>query len=88
MLQLQKALAVQEERYSDAHNFQEQIFEQMTHSVMLRMVVSMEAALTDGRYEEAARVRDEYRRAVETAGKSVEAEATAEEMPADSHHSL
>jgi flagella basal body P-ring formation protein FlgA len=30
----------------------------------LRMVVAMEAALADGRYEEAARVRDEYRKLV------------------------
>lgn len=62
MLQLQKELAVQEERYADAQNFQQAIFEQMTNSVPLRMVVAMEAALADGRYEEAARVRDEYKR--------------------------
>ena len=61
MLQLQKDLAVKEERYADARAFQQKIFEQMTHSVMLRMVVAMEAALADGRYEEAARIRDEYR---------------------------
>ena len=61
MLQLQKDLAVKEERYADARSFQQQIFTQMTHSVMLRMVVAMEAALADGRYEEAAKIRDEYR---------------------------
>lgn len=64
MLQLQKELAIQEERYGDAQAFQQQIFEQMTHSVMLRLVVAMEAALADGRYEEAAKVRDEYRKLV------------------------
>jgi hypothetical protein len=66
MLQLQKELAVQEERYSDAQHFQQQIFEEMTHSVMLRLVVAMEAAMADGRYDEAAKARDEYRRLVAT----------------------
>jgi len=61
MLQLQKELAVKEERYADAQAFQSQIFEEMTHSAVLRLVVAMEAALADGRYDEAARARDEYR---------------------------
>jgi hypothetical protein len=65
MLQLQKELAIQEERYADAKALQQQIFNHMTQSVMLRMVVAMEAALSDNRFEEAARVRDEYKRAVE-----------------------
>ncbi|KAG1676474.1 hypothetical protein FOA52_002294 [Chlamydomonas sp. UWO 241] len=64
MLQLQKELAIKEERYTDAHVAQQAIFEEMTHSPMLRLVVAMEAALGDGRYEEAARARDEYRRLV------------------------
>jgi len=74
MLQLQKDLAVKEERYTDARAFQQQIFEHMTHSTMLRMIVAMEAALADGRYDEAARVRDEYRQAVETGGAMEQAQ--------------
>jgi hypothetical protein len=38
------------------------IYYEMTHSPFLRLVVAMEAALSDGRYEEAARLRDEYKR--------------------------
>lgn len=34
----------------------------MTHNRLLRMVVAMETALADGRYDEAAKLRDEYRR--------------------------
>ena len=33
----------------------------MTNNRLLRMVVAMESALADGRYEEAAKLRDEYR---------------------------
>lgn len=83
MLQLQKDLAVKEERYSEARVFQQQIFEQMTHSVMLRMIVSMEAALADGRYDEAAKVRDDYRRAAEARSTSSASEAALESMSAD-----
>jgi len=36
----------------------------MTNNRLLRMVVAMETALADGRYDEAAKLRDEYRRAV------------------------
>jgi len=67
MFQLQKELAIQEQRYEDAQTLQQQIFEHMTHSSLLRLVVAMEAALADGRYEEAARLRDEYRRMVASA---------------------
>ncbi len=35
---------------------------QMTHNQLLRLVVAMESALGDGRYEEAARLRDEFRK--------------------------
>ncbi|KAJ9533826.1 hypothetical protein QJQ45_026912 [Haematococcus lacustris] len=62
MLQLQKDLAVQEQRYEDAHKLQQSIYHEMTHSTLLRLVVAMEAALQDGRFEEAARLRDEFRR--------------------------
>ncbi len=35
---------------------------QMTHNQLLRLVVAMESALGDGRYEEAARLRDEFKK--------------------------
>jgi len=52
----------QEERFEDARAFHEHIVHEMTHNVLLRLVVAMESALTDGRYEEAATLRDEFRR--------------------------
>lgn len=66
MYQLQKELAIKEERFKDAQMFQQYIYHEMTHSHLLRLVVAMEAALQDGRYEEAARLRDEYKRAIVT----------------------
>lgn len=62
MYQLQKDLAIQEQRYEEARKLQQAILDQMMHNQTLRLVVAMEAALTDGRYEEAARLRDEYRK--------------------------
>ena len=62
MYQLQKELAVKEERFEDAQQLQQHIYHEMTHNQLLRLVVAMESALSDGRYEEAARLRDEYRR--------------------------
>ncbi|GFR52022.1 hypothetical protein Agub_g14446 [Astrephomene gubernaculifera] len=62
MYTLQKDLAVKEERFRDAAELQQRIFYEMTHNQMLRLVVAMESALSDGRYEEAARLRDEFRR--------------------------
>ncbi len=44
--------------------FQEQIFEEATHNPLLRLAVAMEAALSDGRYDEAAKARDEFRKAL------------------------
>lgn len=41
---------------------QKHIMHEMTHNALLRVVVAMESALSDGRYEEAAKLRDEYRR--------------------------
>ncbi|KAF8065518.1 hypothetical protein HT031_003119 [Scenedesmus sp. PABB004] len=64
MITLQKELAVKEERFEDARQFQESILHEMTHNRLLRLVVAMESALADGRYEEAAALRDEYRRAL------------------------
>jgi protein-arginine kinase activator protein McsA len=46
---------------------------EMTHNALLRVVVAMESALSDGRYEEAAKLRDEYRR-LRTAPSSVTGE--------------
>ncbi|WIA36726.1 hypothetical protein OEZ86_007998 [Tetradesmus obliquus] len=65
MYQLQKELAVKEERFEDAQSFQESIVHEMTHNRLLRLVVAMESALADGRYEEAAHLRDEYKKAVQ-----------------------
>ncbi|PNW72526.1 hypothetical protein CHLRE_16g688302v5 [Chlamydomonas reinhardtii] len=62
MYQLQKDLAVKEERFEDARSMQQLIYHEMTHNQLLRLVVAMESALSDGRYEEAARLRDEFRR--------------------------
>ncbi|GLI68473.1 hypothetical protein VaNZ11_012899 [Volvox africanus] len=62
MYTLQKDLAVKEERFEDAHQMQQLIYHEMTHNALLRLVVAMETALSDGRYEEAARYRDEFRR--------------------------
>eukprot|EP00877_Chromochloris_zofingiensis_P005969 jgi/Chrzof1/1625/Cz10g14300.t1 len=64
MFQLQKELAVKEERFEDAQMFQQYIAHEMTHNQLLRVVVAMEYALSDGRYDEAARLRDEYKKMV------------------------
>ncbi|GBF99500.1 hypothetical protein Rsub_12278 [Raphidocelis subcapitata] len=64
MIQLQKELAIKEERFEDARTFHTSIVHEMTTNRVLRMVVAMESALADGRYEEAARLRDEYKRAL------------------------
>jgi uncharacterized protein len=69
MVQLQKELAIKEDRFEDARAFQDNITHQMTHNPVLRLVVAMESALNDGRFDEAARLRDEYRQL--TAKKSV-----------------
>ncbi len=62
MLQLQQDLAVKEEKYAEAQAFKTAIFAEMTNNIFSRLVVAMESALADGRYEDAARARDEYRR--------------------------
>lgn len=61
MFQLKVDLAIKENRFEDAHALQQSIFHEMTHNTKLRMVVAMEAALADGRYDEAAKLRDEYK---------------------------
>ncbi|GBF93631.1 hypothetical protein Rsub_06353 [Raphidocelis subcapitata] len=62
--QLQKELAIKEERFEDARVLHDSIVREMTNNRLLRMVVAMESALADGRYEEAAKLRDEYKKAV------------------------
>lgn len=64
MYQLQKELAIKDQRFEDARQFQQHIYHEMTHNHLLRLVVAMEAALSDQRYDEAARLRDEYKKAV------------------------
>lgn len=61
MFQLKVDLAIKENRFEDAHSLQQAIFHEMTHNTKLRLVVAMEAALADGRYDEAAKLRDEYK---------------------------
>ncbi|MEW5302660.1 MAG: hypothetical protein WDW38_004226 [Sanguina aurantia] len=61
MFQLKVDLAIKENRFEDAHSLQQSIFHEMTHNSKLRLVVAMEAALADGRYDEAAKLRDEYK---------------------------
>lgn len=68
--QLQKELAVKEERFEDAKGFQQNILHEMIHNQVLRVVVAMETALADGRYEEAARLRDEYRKMAQSLSDS------------------
>lgn len=62
MFQLQKELAVKEERFEDAQSFQEHIVHEMTHNRLLALVVAMESALADKRWEEAEYFRDEYKK--------------------------
>jgi len=84
MYQLQKELAVKEERFEDAQQFQEHIMHEMTHNRLLRLVVAMESALADGRYEEAAYLRDEYRKTLQEQQAAAEtADSTTESSRAD-----
>lgn len=50
LLQLQKELAVRDERYPEAAQLHEKICYEMTHNPVLRVVVAMEAALSDHRW--------------------------------------
>ncbi|PNH02707.1 hypothetical protein TSOC_011303 [Tetrabaena socialis] len=65
-----KDLAVKEERFEDAREMQQLIYYEMTHNQMLRLVVAMESALADGRYDEAARLRDEFKKMASNVGAS------------------
>jgi hypothetical protein len=47
-------------RFEDAQVIQEKIAMEMTHNPLLRLVVAMESAMNDGRFEEAGRLRNEY----------------------------
>lgn len=62
MLQLQQELAVKHEKYEEAQAYKEAIFVEMTHNIMARLIVAMECALADGRFQDAAKARDEYRK--------------------------
>lgn len=83
MYQLQRELAVKEERFEDARQFQQHILHEMTHNRLLRLVVAMESALADGRYEEAAHLRDEYRKALLDQSREEIADSTTESSTAD-----
>jgi hypothetical protein len=55
----------------------------MTSCRLLRLVVAMESALADGRYEEAAHLRDEYRKALLDQSREEIADSTTESSTAD-----
>jgi protein-arginine kinase activator protein McsA len=55
----------------------------MTSCRLLRLVVAMESALADGRYEEAAHLRDEYRKALLDQSREKIADSTTESSTAD-----
>lgn len=61
MHKLQLQLAVAEERFEDAKRLQAEIDRTMAQDRALSLVVAIETALEDHRYEEAARLRDEFR---------------------------
>jgi len=62
MHKLNMQLAVQEERYNDAIEIRDTIDDILTTNRELGLVVAMESALTDERFEEAAALRDELKR--------------------------
>lgn len=66
MFNLQKELAVQEDRFEEAQVYQDRINHIMTHDPLLRLFVAMESALNDGRIEEAIRLHDEFKLIVAT----------------------
>jgi protein-arginine kinase activator protein McsA len=60
-----------------------------THNRLLRLVVAMESALADGRYDEAAHLRDEYKRALQEQEQQAAAAAASESSStADSNQRL
>lgn len=66
VLQLQKELAVKAERFEDAFALQQSIHREMVNNKMLRLVVAMEAALQDHRFEDASSLLVEYRATLAT----------------------
>ncbi|GAB4822363.1 hypothetical protein N2152v2_009409 [Parachlorella kessleri] len=61
MHKLNLQLAVAEERFDDAAAIRDTIDKVLASDRALSLVVAIETALEDGRYEEAARLRDEFR---------------------------
>lgn len=61
MHKLHLQLAIAEERFEDAKQLQSQIDEILSSDRAISLVVAMETALEDGRYDEAARLRDEFK---------------------------
>jgi len=64
-LQLQKELAVAEERFEDARKYHSAIVEEMTSNPLLRMAAAAEVALMDGRLSEASDIRDDFQAELE-----------------------
>ena len=65
MLALQRDVAAAQERFEAAAEAQAALARCVTRDGALRLAAAVEAALADGRYAEAARLRDELLRAVE-----------------------
>lgn len=61
MHKLQLQLAIAEERFDDAAALRDVIDKMLASDRAMSLVVAIETALEDGRYEEAARLRDEFR---------------------------
>ncbi|KAI7842678.1 hypothetical protein COHA_003609 [Chlorella ohadii] len=61
MHKLQMQLAIAEERFEDATTLRDTIDRILASDRALSLVVAMETALEDGRYDEAARLRDEFK---------------------------
>jgi bifunctional DNase/RNase len=61
MLKLQMQVAVAEERYEDAERLKKDLEDLLTHNRVVSLSVALETALTDGRLEEAALLRDQLR---------------------------
>lgn len=61
MHKLQLQLAIAEERFEDATSLRNQIDKILSCDRALSLVVAMETAIEDARYDEAARLRDEFK---------------------------
>jgi bifunctional DNase/RNase len=82
MLALARDVAAAQERYEDASAAQAALARCVTRDGALRLAAAVEAALADGRYGEAARLRDELLRAVAEAEAAHSSQEEEEEAAA------